>query len=176
MGIDRLISIMPPPANLVDVGAEMNWPSIDNNVNFPADYIDFINRYGSGRIANFLLIFNPFSAKEELNFFDQFNFILEDFKYLVDSDSEYYRYRLYPEDGGLIPFGVTDNGDYIFWVVDPKEDSNLWKVAIVAARSPEVELLPWGMLKFIEKLVQGSAKPSSFPQNINYKNLIFSSV
>ncbi|BBE78303.1 glycohydrolase toxin TNT-related protein [Phytobacter diazotrophicus] len=38
----------------------MKWPLIEDNLSFPSDYVDFINTYGSGRIAEFIVIFNPF--------------------------------------------------------------------------------------------------------------------
>lgn len=176
MSINSLTKIMPPPVNPVDSGAGMQWPSIDKGIEFPQDYVDFINNYGTGRIGEFLLIFNPFSGKEDLNFFEQFNMVLEDLRYLIESDSEYYNYPLYPTEGGLIPFGVTDNGDYLFWVFDSKKISNLWKVAIVAARSPEIEYLPWGMLEFIKEIATGEFKPNSFPKNTDFNNLGFSPV
>ena len=37
----------------------------------PSDYIEFINEYGTGRIADFIVIFNPFSKNEDVNFFEQ---------------------------------------------------------------------------------------------------------
>ena len=143
----------------------MKWPLIEDNLSFPSDYVDFINTYGSGRIAEFIVIFNPFSQNEDVNFFEQYKFILEDLNYLNESDSDYYKYQLYPKDNGLIPVGVTDNGDYIFWVVNSKGNSDLWGTAIIPSRSPEVEYSDNGLTTFLESLLANRVKYKSFPDS-----------
>jgi len=90
------------------------WPSIDERFSFPKDYIEFINVYGTGRIADFMVIFNPFSKNQDINFFEQKKIIIDDLGYLNNEDPEYFKYNLYPDINGLLPIGVTDNGDYIF--------------------------------------------------------------
>jgi hypothetical protein len=90
---------------------------------------------------------------------------LEDLNYLIESDEGYYNYQLYPKDNGLIPFGVTDNGDFLFWVVNFKGNSELWTVAIIAARSPEVEYFDGGLTYFLEGLLKNKIKCKSFPDN-----------
>ena len=89
MPINNLISILTPPVSPSESGKVMKWPLIEDNLSFPSDYVDFINTYGSGRIAEFIVIFNPFSQNEDVNFFEQYKFILEDLNYLNESDSDY---------------------------------------------------------------------------------------
>lgn len=165
MPINNLISILTPPVSPSESGKVMKWPLIEDNLSFPSDYVDFINTYGSGRIAEFIVIFNPFSQNEDVNFFEQYKFILEDLNYLNESDSDYYKYQLYPKDNGLIPVGVTDNGDYIFWVVNSKRNSDLWGAAIIPSRSPEVEYSDNGLTTFLESLLANRVKYKSFPDS-----------
>lgn len=165
MPINNLISILTPPVSSSESGKVMKWPLIEDNLSFPSDYVDFINTYGSGRIAEFIVIFNPFSQNEDVNFFEQYKFILEDLNYLIESDSDYYKYQLYPKDNGLIPVGVTDNGDYIFLVVNSKGNSDLWGTAIIPSRSPEVEYSDNGLTTFLESLLANRVKYKSFPDS-----------
>jgi len=165
MLINKLVTILAVPFVSSDSGKGMKWPMIENGLPFPSDYIEFINEYGSGRIADFIVIFNPFSKNEDVNFFEQYKFILEDLNYLIKSDKDYYNYQLYPKDNGLIPLGVTDNGDYLFWVVNSKDNSELWTVAIIAARSPEVEYFDGGLTYFLEGLLKNKIKCKSFPDD-----------
>ncbi|EOT1259471.1 SMI1/KNR4 family protein [Cronobacter sakazakii] len=176
MMINKLTQLLPPPASPSDSGKGKTWPLIAGSINFPPDYVDFINTYGSGRIADFIVIFNPFSKDENLSFFDQFNYILEDLNYLIESDKEYYKYNFYPEDNGLIPVGVTDNGDYIFWVVASKENSEQWGTAIIPARSPDVEYFECNLVSLIEQILDKSLKarplPNTFPsQPVSFETL-----
>ncbi|EOC0042147.1 SMI1/KNR4 family protein, partial [Cronobacter turicensis] len=64
MMINKLTQLLPPPASPSDSGKGKTWPLIAGSINFPSDYVDFINTYGSGRIAEFIVIFNPFSKDE----------------------------------------------------------------------------------------------------------------
>ncbi|EOV0648039.1 SMI1/KNR4 family protein [Cronobacter turicensis] len=174
--IKKLTQLLPPPAFSSDSGKGKTWPLIAGSINFPSDYVDFINTYGSGRIAEFIIIFNPFSNDENLSFFDQYNYILEDLNYLIESDKDYYKYKLYPEDNGLIPVGVTDNGDYIFWVVTSKENSEQWGTAIIPVRSPDVEYFECNLVTLIEQILDRSLKtrslPDAFPsQSVSFKTL-----
>lgn len=163
MSINRLRTILAVPLDPSELGKGMKWPQIEYGLPFPSDYIEFINEYGSGRIADFIVIFNPFSKNEDVNFFEQYKIILEDFNYLIESDKDYYNYQLYPKDNGLIPLGVTDNGDYLFWVVNSRDNSELWTVAVIAARSPEVEYFDGGLTYFLEGLLNNKIKCKSFP-------------
>ncbi|EOI3468258.1 SMI1/KNR4 family protein [Cronobacter turicensis] len=174
--IKKLTQLLPPPAFSSDSGKGKTWPLIAGSINFPSDYVDFINTYGSGRIAEFIIIFNPFSKDENLSFFDQYNYILEDLNYLIESDKGYYKYKLYPEDNGLIPVGVTDNGDYIFWVVTSKENSEQWGTAIIPVRTPDVEYFECNLVTLIEQILDRSLKtrslPDAFPsQSVSFKTL-----
>lgn len=176
MLINKLITILATPVASSDSGNGMKWPLIEDGLPFPSDYIEFINEYGSGRIADFIVIFNPFSKNENVNFFKQCKFILEDINYLIESDKDYYNYQLYPKDNGLIPLGVTDNGDYLFWVVNSKDNSELWTVAIIAARSPEVEYFDGGLTDFLEGLLKNKIRCKSFPDDFPPPVIKFESI
>jgi len=162
MSINNLLAVLPPPTTPNEAGAGKQWPMIDGMF-FPSDYVEFINVYGSGRIADFLVVFNPFSQNEDINFFDQFSLVLSDFNELVASDRDYFNYPLYPVENGLIPVGVTDNGDYIFWVVTSRQNSDEWQVAIIASRSPEVEYFQGTLTSVLEGLLMGRLSSSSLP-------------
>lgn len=165
MSINKIITILEPPVSPSESVKGIEWPLIEDKLNFPSDYIDFINLYGSGRIADFVVIFNPFSGDENINFFGQCKLILEDLNYLIESDKDYYKFSLYPENNGLIPLGATDNGDYIFWVVNSVDSSDLWETAIIPARSSEVEYFGSGLITLLESLLVGRVKSQSFPDD-----------
>ncbi|MDH1574180.1 hypothetical protein [Pseudomonas sp. GD03746] len=82
------------------------------------------------------------------------------------SDSEYFKYPLYPVENGLIPVGVTDNGDCIFWVVTSKQNSDEWHVAIIASRSPEIEYFKDNLTAVLEGLLIGRLSSSSLPSGL----------
>ncbi|MCX0498899.1 SMI1/KNR4 family protein [Erwinia billingiae] len=168
-----LKTILIPPHLPSENGDKEVWPLIDNIFSFPDDYVDFTKSYGTGRIADFIALFNPFTKNDDLNFFEQKKLILEDFNYLIEEDANYYKYTLYPNKKGLLPVGVTDNGDYFFWVVSSTEDSNLWGTAIVASRSPDVEYFDESITSLLAGILSKKIKPDSLPGNFPYKQITF---
>ncbi|MGY2798775.1 hypothetical protein ACVWV0_002951 [Ewingella americana] len=73
MSIADLKNILTPPNMPKETSDGKKWPVIDEGVFFSKDYIDFIDAYGTGRIADFIDLFNPFTKKTDLNFFEQKN-------------------------------------------------------------------------------------------------------
>lgn len=176
MFLSHLKIILVPPHSPSENGDKDIWPPIDVNISFPDDYVDFTKSYGTGRIADFIALFNPFTKNDDLDFFEQKKPILEDFNYLIDEDSDYYNYTLYPNKGGLLPVGVTDNGDYFFWVVSNVENSNLWGTAIVASRSPDVEYFDMNITSLLAGILSKKIKPDSLPGNFPYKQVTFDQI
>ncbi|CCP05011.1 hypothetical protein BN439_3989 [Erwinia amylovora Ea644] len=176
MSIESLRNILIPPKSPNETGDGENWPLVDENVMFPIDYVDFISTYGTGRIADFIALLNPFTENYDLNFFEQKKLIIEDFNYLIKEDPSYYKYNLYPKVDGLLPVGVTDNGDYIFWVVTDLKDSNLWKTAIIASRSPDVEYFDESITSLLSGILLEKIKPDSLPDNFPPNNIIFDKI
>lgn len=176
MAIASLKKILSPPSHPKETSRGASWPLIDNEVFFPADYIEFINLYGSGKIADFITIFNVFSKNENINFFEQKKIIISSLYSLVEEDSNYYAYTLYPAANGLLPIGVTDNGDYIFWVATSVTNSNLWNVAVIASRSPDIEYIEGGIVGFLEGVLSKKIHCSSFPPQFPSNEIKFTSI
>ncbi|WP_231039844.1 SMI1/KNR4 family protein [Proteus alimentorum] len=163
---------LPIPSAIHENGKEERWPLIDNKYAFPKDYIAFITQYGSGQIADFITLFNPFSKNEYINFFQQKEWILEDFDSLINEDPDYYPFVLYPKCNGLLPIGVTDNGDTLFWVV-LSENSELWTMAIIPSRGSEVEFITENLTGFLEGVLSKRIHCQSFPEGFPSENITF---
>jgi hypothetical protein len=70
--------------------------------------------YGSGYIAGMpIYINNPFSSTAS-NLMRDANAIVSAYQRLIDGGLEI-RYKLFPQKGGLFPWGRTGNGDYLNW-------------------------------------------------------------
>lgn len=172
MSFKDLNNILPLPKYTYETGSNAKWPSIDDSYSFPMDYIEFITKYGIGRIDNFLTLFNPFIDNDDWNFFKQKEWIISDFSELNESDPDYYSFILYPESNGLLPIGITDNGDYVFWVVS-SANSDLWNIAVIASRSPDVEYHQMNLVSFIEGILSKKIKSMCFPIDFPSSNILF---
>ncbi|MEQ4922543.1 SMI1/KNR4 family protein [Proteus hauseri] len=163
---------LPIPSTMHQYGKEERWPLIDNKYTFPQDYIALITQYGSGLIANFITLFNPFSENEYINFFQQKEWLIKDFQSLINDDPDDYTFVLYPKHNGFLPIGITENGDTLFWVVS-SENSDLWTIAIIPSRSSEVEFIAENLTGFLEGILSKRIHCSSFPEGFPPKKITF---
>jgi len=136
--------------------------NIDKNYLFPKDFENYVKEDKPLYICEFVRIFSLLDNNHQENFFTQKDNILEDLQYLKNEDGAY-KFTLYPKKNGLLPFGVNDNGDYLFWQVCSNK-SDEWKVAILPSRSNQVELLDENFLSFIQKLKNNELVCNSFPK------------
>lgn len=172
MTIDDIVRVMPPPTSTFEAPGKDEWIALEARFGFafPEDFKDFIQIYGSGNVANFLWVFNPFSKNKNLNLIEQTK---EQMDVLVELQSfgEIVPYRLFPEAGGILPFAVTDNGDVLYWKTCG--EPNYWPVVINEARSPEWESFDMPMTKFLLEILCHRLKCSIFPENFPAALLIF---
>jgi hypothetical protein len=164
MIIDDLMEMMPPPPAPVEAPG-ISWLAIEENVatELPQDYKSFIETYGSGCVAAFLYIFNPVSSREPINLLKQIPRQLWALKVLAEEFGERLPYPLFPALGGLLPFGITDNGDVLHWLTSgtPKD----WQVVVNESRAPRYELYSLDMTTFLVRLLTRSVRCSIFPDD-----------
>jgi len=113
--LDDLQRIMPPPAHRYNAGTPDQWPSVETQLGFPLpqDYKDFINHYGMGQIADFMIIFSPWCPNSVLNLIASGDEFLTAFR--LARERNLCPYPLFPEPDGLFPWGIDDQGHRLFW-------------------------------------------------------------
>jgi len=173
MTVESLSKLITLPALPVDCGSVEGWQRIEESLStaLPNDYKKYINRFGSGSIGRFLWPFNPFSRNENLNLIEQVKIRLNALQVLKDRFSEKHPYPLYPEMGGLLPWGATDNGDVLFWLTDGKPDD--WIVVINESRGPKFEKFEETTTSFLSKLITGDIVSNIIPNDFLDKDALF---
>jgi hypothetical protein len=164
MAIEDLIIIMPPPEAPIEVRGA-TWATVENAIGavLPIDYKKFIEKYGSGRINGFVWIFNPFSERQSINLVSQISVQLNALKTLVQDFGEQCPYQLFPQNGGLLPLGITDNGDVIHWLT--KGGPTDWKIVVNEARGPRYEEFDVDLTSFLSKILTRGSQCSLLPPN-----------
>lgn len=84
-------------------------------ITFPEDYKTFIDSHGEGGINEFLWILSPFSENENLNSIEKFKVMKDAYISMQSKFPEQFSYDFYNGIKGLFPWGITDNGDELFW-------------------------------------------------------------
>ncbi|MEU5878031.1 SMI1/KNR4 family protein [Spirillospora sp. NPDC047279] len=108
-----------------------DWERVEREIGLrlPGDYKLIVTEYPGLTIDRFLTVHRP--AGESFHDLRSFaESILEGARELRDEFDEI-PYPLYPEEGGVYPWGSTANGDHVFWQVTGPPDS--WPV-VVAGR------------------------------------------
>jgi hypothetical protein len=92
-----------------------DWDSVFSKIGtpLPSDYCRFIDAYGTGYLARFYTVANPFSSNRYVNLMrrlDQIRTSQSLSTFFSDAG-----YAFHPIAGGLIPFMLDDNGNDYFW-------------------------------------------------------------
>lgn len=142
------------------------WSEMEQKLGFvfPQDYKNFIDAYGEGAINEFLWILSPFSENVYLNSIERFKVMEESFNSLKKDFPRDYSvnlYDLYDGKNGLFPWGITDNGDELFWNC---EDEKM-EIIVFASRYSESMNYPMTMEQFLSKILEKEIICSIFPDD-----------
>lgn len=106
-------------------------------VEFPPDYKNLVEIYGTHAWAGFLHTLIPGHVRRSLELETRGLRILGA---LLEAAREYpgsIEYPIYPERCGLYPWGVTDNGDILCWLTQGYP--NWWPTVVINTRGGSIE-------------------------------------
>lgn len=120
MYLDVLKKVLFPPSEPHVIGNDQGWSEFENKLGIilPEDYKRFINIYGTGGIDDFIWILNPFVQEKNINFMNRMMVMSHAYLESKNKFPQYYKHKVFPEKGGLLPWAYTDNGDEIYWLTE----------------------------------------------------------
>lgn len=161
-----LIDLMEPPSDVV-TSQSNDWGKILSlfGSSLPSDYMWFINTYGNGRINNFLYVLNPFAQNESVNLTTKSMTILSSLRVIKQEfGPKEIPYPLFFEPGGLLPWGIDDNGDSFFWLTNSMNPDK-WTVVIGDSKANEWEEYDTSMTSFLIELIRKSFESQILPKD-----------
>jgi hypothetical protein len=167
MSLHELTGILSSPESPRE--AHGDWQAIERTLGatLPTDYHDFIEAFGSGKIDDFIVILNPFSSNRFNNLVQRANRDMDDFRQSKSKFPQYYPHDVFPNPGGLLPVGSTDNGDLICW--ETKGPSDEWSIVVYDTRAADHSSHDGPITNFITALLNTSVRcpvfPRDFPSN-----------
>jgi hypothetical protein len=166
--IEVLIGAVPPPAAPFE-SFSGPWEPIQAALGtaLPPDYKEFVRLYGSGYFMAFLGVDVPKSRNPNVRLERQVPAICDSF-----FDRDELPYPLWPEPGGLLPFGGTDNGDCLFWLPRGSSPED-WGVVVWDRASQEFEAFDCDLTDFLAGLATGEILPEAFPADLLYCDELF---
>jgi hypothetical protein len=112
-----------------------DWPEIERGISLrlPADYKLLAEYFPTGWFRRFVRLAKPERPVGEPQRLDSFAMEqLETLREWRAAGHGSFPYPIYPEPGGLLPWGAVREGGYAFWLTEPAADPDGWPVVVVS--------------------------------------------
>ena len=164
--LERLRQLLPPPADPVEPGRPDGWAAAERNLGtaLPGDFKAFTELYGSGTVDDFLYLFNPFASGQDGNLLAEKDRVLAAYGQTRARFPDRLPLPPFPEPGGVLPLGRTDNGDELYWVTAGDPDG--WPVALLESRAALQELHAMPGTGFLAALAANQLTSRILPEDV----------
>jgi hypothetical protein len=164
--LERLRELLPPPADPVEPAQPDGWAEVEAalGTGLPGDFKAFTELYGSGTVDDFLYLFNPFAVGQDGNLLVEKDRVLAAYRQTRARFPDRLSLPAFPDPGGVLPLGRTDNGDELYWVTDGQPDG--WPVALVESRAALQEVHPMPVTGFLATLAANQLTSRVLPQDL----------
>lgn len=160
----RQILSVTPPVEPQELPSQTEWRDAERRLgtSLPADYRKYVSVYGTAGFGASIWIFTPTAKNSYFNLVDQAERLLAADRQMRDFvGRDEFRLRLFPELGGLLPFGNTSNGDVLYWETIGEPDD--WSVCVRESRDVTCERFALSMSAFLDGVLTGRVKGRAFP-------------
>lgn len=130
----------------------LSWEAVGERwpITFPADYRELVSTFGSGVFDNIVGVTSPIESKAALTAFTRdMRAKLANARYNDSSP-----YRLFPDDGGLLPWGEAGDACTLFWRTD-RGGPDDWTIVYCDASCSEWEEFDGSASEFLFELISG---------------------
>ncbi|MFG2291722.1 histone-like nucleoid-structuring protein Lsr2 [Streptomyces sp. NPDC048603] len=159
--ISALTRLCPPPEKPMTI----DWTSVESALGMalPADYRQLADRYGPGRFNDYLSLFHPHGVTEFVNLT---GLMPGRIRAQLHEQARLGTPPLPHHPDSLFPIGVTDNGEYLFWVTDSLDAPEQWRIAVNEARGPHWYTFDGGLTNFLVSVLSGMTRVPVFPSGL----------
>ena len=167
MSYITLANILRRPAQPTEIPRVAEWTGVEEHLGavLPEDYTDFVLNFGTGKINDFLIVLNPFSSNQYVNLINRAQTERQSYETLKWEFPQYYVDVVYPAPSGILPFGVTDNGEVLYWRTagSPEE----WTVTVYESRGPKHFDFQGGMATFLAAILTREIECEVLPRSFS---------
>ncbi|MFD3516655.1 hypothetical protein [Streptomyces sp. NPDC058657] len=145
------------------IQGKVHWEAIAQGLGtpLPPDFIELSEWYPSFILADFLAIHLP-GPGEEAGFVAGCRDDREDLEDLRDAGMSH-GYVPYPEPGGLIAWGGSQEGDVFYWKTSESGPSS-WTI-VVSGRNDDWCEFQGTLTEYLAGLISGKVSPDGLPPN-----------
>ncbi|WP_206507528.1 SMI1/KNR4 family protein [Streptomyces chrestomyceticus] len=160
--VQRLAEVFPPPGGVQD----RDWELVESRLGaqLPADYKELIDAYGGGYFDEAIWVLEPDSSNKYYDLLNENEGRMEAVARLWEL-GEARPAQLESDENRLIAWALTEDGDYLYWLVRPGQDPADWTVMIKEGRGSEWEHHPMSCTEFLASvLVEGNVESEIFDE------------
>ncbi|MFI9772712.1 hypothetical protein ACIHJG_38610 [Streptomyces sp. NPDC052415] len=163
--VNELSQIMPPPA---EGGTIVDWDHVERNYElpFPADFKDFIRRYGAGLIDDYLSVKAPDPGNRFIDLIQSSFDFAGTLRGVRDTLPVELSHPLESRVGGIILWAANEDGDLCFWISDG-HNPDRWRVGVYSRNFNDWNEYPFGFSEFLVGVLKGEIESpfsrSDFP-------------
>jgi hypothetical protein len=159
--LEELTRLVPPPG---EPPPAADWTAACEGlgVGLPDDYRALIGVYGAGTFDEELGVLAPGHPNRHLDLLWQADRQLGGLRYLRDHAGVRLPYEPEPVSGGLLPWGITGNGDVCYWHVVDAERPARWTVVVDEVRGGEWHPFDGTLTEFLAGLFSGRVAASFY--------------
>ncbi|MFI0814956.1 histone-like nucleoid-structuring protein Lsr2 [Streptomyces sp. NPDC021098] len=160
--IDALVQLCPPPA---DPPRPIDWGAVEDTLGMrlPADYKRLASVYGPGDFADFVSICHPHGYTEYSNLTGRMPGIIREY---VQRDYDQGKAPVPCHPRHLFTMGGTDNGDDLFWITDPQDAPDTWRITVSVDRGFGWFTFDGTLTEFLFSVLSGETVVPQFPDGL----------
>ncbi|MGW0189362.1 SMI1/KNR4 family protein [Streptomyces sp. NPDC003362] len=157
--LKRLAELLPTPA---DPQTAPDWSAAEENLHatLPTDYRELIGAYGGGLIDDYLLLLEPGCPNDVYDLLkisaerEEANHALWEFE---DKPAE-----MEPEESRLVCWATTDNGEHLYWLIQPGDTPASRPILINSESGEEWESYDMTVTRFLTAVLNAEVQTDIF--------------
>ncbi|MGW6979736.1 Lsr2 family DNA-binding protein [Streptomyces sp. NPDC054932] len=160
--IDALVQLCPPPPG---PRPAIDWDAVEATLGMrlPQDYKQLAAAYGPGRFYDYLSVYQPAGITE---YVDITGPMPARIRAHLQRDYDQGTHPVPYDPRHMFAIGVTDNGEYLFWITDPHDAPDTWRIAVNEARGPRWFTFDGGLTEFLTSVLSGQTNVPQFPDDL----------
>jgi hypothetical protein len=123
-------------------------------IDLPADYKEIIETFPRGRFQGFIEVIRPDTSEAGVEYPSYYLQRLEDMRQWRHDEPGRFPFPIFPESGGLLPWGITHRGDLFFWLTE-HPDPDRWPVVLTDFDFSFWETLSRPVCELLSRVVVG---------------------
>lgn len=166
--VESLSALVESPERVRTRSYRVDWPYMQQliGIEFPGDFKQLVDRYGPGVFSDELYLECPPSASDSEAVQTQHRAVvtdrLEGLRLSLTGTKLAEAVAVWPEPGGLFPWGSDLNGSYLLWETS-EPDPQLWPTVVMPREVYEIERFEMTCSEWLLRWVQGELDCSIIP-------------